>query len=77
MFCICRIVLSSNAWLFDNTWYYTFGFVIVCRKKGGKGGGSEEVNKAWNKYAKYTTVGDGKALWKAAAEELAAYAVQV
>lgn len=50
---------------------------MMCRKKGGKGGGSEEVNKAWNKYAKYTTVGDGKALWKAAAEELAAYAVQV
>ena len=48
---------------------------LFCRKKDGKG--DKEVNKAWNKYAKYTTVGDGKALWKAAAEELAAYAAQV
>lgn len=48
---------------------------FVCRKKDGKG--DKEVNKAWNKYAKYTTVGDGKALWKGAAEELAAYAAQV
>ena len=51
----------------------------MCRKRDGKGNKevSKEVNKAWNKYAKYTTVGDGKALWKAAAEELAAYAAQV
>lgn len=50
---------------------------MMHRKRGGKGAVSEEVNKAWNKYAKYTTVGDGRALWKAAAEDLAAYAAQV
>ena len=31
----------------------------------------------FNKYAKFTTVADGKAFWKAAAEELASYAAQV
>ncbi|KAL0035668.1 hypothetical protein WJX79_007021 [Trebouxia sp. C0005] len=31
----------------------------------------------FNKYAKFTTVGDGKAFWKAAAEELARYAAQL
>ena len=37
----------------------------------------EDDGKAFNKYAKFTTVGDGKAFWKAAAEELARYAAQV
>ena len=51
--------------------------LMLRRKRGGKGAVSEEVNKAWNKYAKYTTVGDGRGLWKAAAQDLAAYAAQV
>ena len=33
--------------------------------------------RGFDKYAKFTTVGDGKAFWKAAAEELARYAAQV
>lgn len=34
-------------------------------------------DNGFNKYAKFTRVGDGKAFWKAAAEELASYAAQV
>lgn len=39
-----------------------------CEEYGGMG---------FNKYAKFTRVGDGKAFWKAAAQELASYAAQV
>ena len=39
---------------------------------------SEEYGgRGFNKYAKFTRVGDGKAFWKAAAQELASYAAQV
>lgn len=39
---------------------------------------SEEFGgMGFNKYAKFTRVGDGKAFWKAAAQELASYAAQV
>lgn len=39
---------------------------------------SEEYGgMGFNKYAKFTRVGDGKAFWKAAAQELASYAAQV
>ena len=39
---------------------------------------SEEYGgRGFNKYAKFTRVGDGKAYWKAAAQELASYAAQV
>lgn len=37
----------------------------------------EYGGRGFNKYAKFTRVGDGKAFWKAAAEELASYAAQV
>ena len=36
-----------------------------------------DTGRSFNAYAKFTTVGDGKAFWKAAAEELARYAAQV
>ena len=43
--------------------------------------GTKEVEeygaRGFNKYAKFTRVGDGKAFWKAAAQELASYAAQV
>lgn len=50
------------------------------RSKGHKQDSIEEEDdggRGFNKYAKFTTVGDGKAFWKAAAEELARYAAQV
>ncbi len=50
------------------------------RGKGHKQDSFEEEDdggRGFNKYAKFTTVGDGKAFWKAAAEELARYAAQV
>lgn len=37
----------------------------------------QEDGRGFNKYAKFTTVADGNAFWKAAAEELAHYAAQV
>ena len=37
----------------------------------------EYGGRGFNKYAKFTRVGDGKAFWKAAAQELASYAAQV
>lgn len=49
-------------------------------RKGHKQDSAEGENdggRFFNKYAKFTTVGDGKAFWKAAAEELARYAAQV
>ncbi|DBB01557.1 TPA: hypothetical protein ACH3X1_000206 [Trebouxia sp. C0004] len=39
--------------------------------------GDDNSGRGFNKYAKFTTVGDGKAFWKAAAEELARYAAQL
>lgn len=55
-----------------------FKQAVPCRRKDGRGGAeSRQVEAAWNRYAKYTTVQDGKALWRAAAQELAAYAAQV
>ncbi len=53
---------------------------IKSRGKGHKQDSVEEGaddGRGFNKYAKFTTVGDGKAFWKAAAEELARYAAQV
>lgn len=53
------------------------------RKGRGKGHKQSSVvdegdtGRGFNTYAKFTTVGDGKAFWKAAAEELARYAAQV
>jgi len=53
------------------------------RKSRGKGHKQDSIEedddggRGFNKYAKFTTVGDGKAFWKAAAEELARYAAQV
>lgn len=37
----------------------------------------QEDGRGFNKYAKFTTVADGNAFWKAAAEELAHYAAQL
>ena len=53
---------------------------IKSRGRGHKQDRVEEGDddgRGFNKYAKFTTVGDGKAFWKAAAEELARYAAQV
>ena len=45
--------------------------------KQGHKASDEYGGTTFNKYAKFTRVGDGKAFWKAAAEELASYAAQV
>ncbi|DBB05197.1 TPA: hypothetical protein ACH3X3_010439 [Trebouxia sp. C0006] len=53
---------------------------IKSRGRGHKQDRVEEGDddgRGFNKYAKFTTVGDGKAFWKAAAEELARYAAQL
>ena len=53
---------------------------VKSRGKGHKQDSIEDEGdsgRGFNKYAKFTTVGDGKAFWKAAAEELARYAAQV
>lgn len=50
------------------------------RNKGNKQGVTDKYGfegNGFNRYAKFTRVGDGKAFWKAAAEELASYAAQV
>ena len=45
--------------------------------KQGTKDSDEYGGRGFNKYAKFTRVGDGKAFWKAAAQELASYAAQV
>lgn len=53
---------------------------VKSRGKGHKQDSIEDEGdsgRGFNKYAKFTTVGDGKAFWKAAAEELARYAAQL
>ena len=50
------------------------------RNKGNKQDAKDKYGfegSGFNQYAKFTRVGDGKAFWKAAAEELASYAAQV
>ena len=47
------------------------------KHKQGSKDSEEYGGRGFNKYAKFTRVGDGKAFWKAAAQELASYAAQV